>query len=601
MQDLQVQKKRQKEQPRAPPPHHIKDVIGSVQLERLEKLTTTGPTAATAKDAYMKALHLVGDALLSSIAERERGASLPRVRASRTTAIQRLLEVLKIAVSDDQQSEANSTVFDMEERAKHRLRILMDTQHINRMLRKTDLGGITLPTNALLREMAKDAFFVTLDAQAFFDQLELPRAVRRWFRFKAKGIFYESAVVPMGYKGACDLAQAVASLLLAYDSKGVRKCAYIDNFYFSGNSEEEMVAALTEFLDRAQQVGLAINVPEACNTPEVIAKTAEVRAARGTAAYSSLVISLRQLEYAAIRERLRDLMRVSELDVLGEHFDRVAGTRCCTSTTIEKLQAAKNAVAFQRDGLITNRCMAAVFGIVLYGARVLNQSPAPYFNAMREFRLLGARAQQTAWDATANRLSEKASAELDDWLGHLLCNTPVPLVLPVAERHCTVFTDASCQGYGAVAVFADGNVRTISRRWSREEHEAYDLYSSVTAEPRAVELVMTQLFAQAPSTSAAPIGIHVTSDHAGLVYAGNAGYGRGVAYNQMCARLQRAEFQHCKFTFAFVAGVANPADRYSRFFESAEQLPTVRLGWPTVRIGLPHDLPPLRIMSSNRG
>jgi hypothetical protein len=63
-----------------------------------------------------------------------------------------------------------------------------------------------------------------------------------------------------------------------------------------------------------------------------------------------------------------------------------------------------------------------------------------------------------------------------------------------------------------------------------------------------------------------PVGCHrvkIFSDHAGLVFAARAGWGRAPTYNNM---LQRLDALHptTKFEVAFVAGLLNPADAYSR-------------------------------------
>ncbi len=481
-------------------PHHVKDVVASVSHEALHAISSKPPRL---KEAYLKAMELLGDDMLEAITKREAARASPAAatRASRTGATATLIDLLKIQLADDQQAQENSSVFDSEETAKARLRVLMNTYGINGLLTKEDLAGIKLPNSPLLRSMATDTYFVSLDAQAFFDQLPIPRAARRWFRFRSKNKLYEACVLPMGYRGACDIAQGVAELLLAFDMPNVRSCAYIDNFYFSSSSKEDIIAALLTFWQRCEQVGLALNVPEVCITEELKQAMASAKEARGTATYPAAVAKLRQLELEALRTNIDKLLEIKELDVLGEHFDRTNQTRACTVASIEKLQAAKALVDYQDSvGLISRRNVAAIYGITLYATRVLDVSPAAYFNAMLAFRRLASTTSPTAWDETAPRLPPLARDELRAWCDKLLTNTPVPLSTPhdTTASQTTVFTDASAYGYGAVVLYPDGTSKTISHQWTAAEHQQYDLHSSVVAEPRAVQLLMAELFSSAP-------------------------------------------------------------------------------------------------------
>jgi hypothetical protein len=381
------------------------------------------------------------------------------------------------------------------------------------------------------------------------------------------------------------VAQSIIELLMSFPHPEVQMVAYIDNVFFAADSEDAMIAAVTTFVKRCADVGLALNVPAVLMTDHIAELTSQTKAMRGTPAYRRAVDDLRNAEWAAISNGTKILMAIDEVDVLGEHYHRRHATRNCTTSSLQKLTSARRVVEEQATGLVSRRQLAAVYGIVLYTTRVLAVSPAPYYNAMAALRKLAATGEH-GWDDVAERLTPVQHAELAAWIDRLSINQPVPLVTPSAERHCTVFTDASSMGWGAVAIFESGETRTLSRRWTAQELGTFNLMSSVTAEPRAVELTLMELFAAVPGSR--PLGVEVVSDHAGLVFAGNAGYGTALTYNTICRRLQSPELSHLRVSFSFVPGSRNPADVYSRFFARADPgPPTVRFGLPTVCVGFP--------------
>jgi hypothetical protein len=469
-----------------------------------------------------------------------------------------MVDIGKLAVDERPELPGwTSNMFGVDELEKTRERVILES-FANDVVRKDDLVKLRLPTRREIRMLLKPGvrhFIISLDASAFFDQIQLDGSVRRFFRIPGGLV---SAVLPMGFRAACEVADGVASALADFTlPDGTRIIVYIDNFFIIGTCRRHVLEAAAELCRRCDKTNVLLNdVPT---------------------------------EASARQAFLEELVDRQTVDILGETWILAPDMTFVTLTgkSVSKLQTALELVQRQRTGIISRRQLAAIFGVVLFATSVLSMSPAPFWNAMSAFRKLAS--AQGSWNATADRLNETAFCELTSWCNALMQSPPVRLDASQQRQHtCTVFTDASAIGYGAVAHFADGSTKVISRRWTEAEQHEFNLAASTVAEPRAVELIATELFASAQQQQQQHITI--VSDHAPLVFAGCAGYGRAISYNTMCRRLQGPEFAHCTFGFAFIPGAVNPADKYSRFF--GEQplmarigLPSAAPAFPSVRVG----------------
>lgn len=376
---------------------------------------------------------------------------------------------------------------------------------LNAAISKALLIAGLLPLKPDVRKKVNEsAWSVQFDFASWYDQLPLNIKISSLFSFDGSLCL---ASLPMGFRPSADVAQCVSTAITDFPlPEGVNVTVYIDNIRFGGPSAEAVAAAAKTFLERADKVGAIVNDRE---------------------------IKPTQVE-----------------SFLGEQYDLIQKTRCLTPKTVEKLKTTPQII----DSQMTARQLAAVFGILFFASEVLNTNLSCYFNAMRYYRT--AMARLTNWDDLAPTIPLEARAELTAWLNALLSNCPVPTVPNTSEPELTIYCDASEYGWGAACISAKGT-RLISGQWTPEDRASYDVSHSTVAEPLAVRRIVAALVPGHTRHA------RILSDHQGLVFAGNKGYGKCKSYNDMCAFL--AKFSNTSFSFDFVPGVLNSvADSLSR-------------------------------------
>ncbi len=170
--------------------------------------------------------------------------------------------------------------------------------------------------------------------------------------------------------------------------------------------------------------------------------------------------------------------------------------------------------------------------------------------------------------------------ELQSWLQTAAENQPVKAITPENEDvDLKIYSDASSWGAGAVAIDREGHTEQFTEPWSSAERDRYRVESSVTSEPLAA--------VKAACRFVRPHHRHVVlcSDHIGLVYAAEAGYGRALQYNIALQRLADL-FPQTRISVRFVAGTGNQADTLSRGLASACAVPSGAPPIvPSVRVG----------------
>ena len=200
--------------------------------------------------------------------------------------------------------------------------------------------------------------------------------------------------------------------------------------------------------------------------------------------------------------------------------------------------------------------------MLFYAAGVLDIHLDAFFYSLRFYRELAADTDD--WDAVAPRLTGTALSETNEWLSLSINNAAVPLITPETAAPTTeIYVDASAWGYGATVRTA-GAYFSISRPWSAAQHAAYNLHSSVVAEPLAVELVVKEV-----CSSHHPHSVLIWTDHRPIVFAAARGYAACLCYNRMLSAL-RTCFPAFSFAFAFVPGISNPADHLSRGWQKEQ-------------------------------
>ena len=532
-------------------PLHVKDVCCSINYDALLALEGTTHSRTNLQLALR---WCTDDALYKEVFTRHcpfaRTQGSCRASASDLSIMQKIGKIGDLPATPTKIQDCRnpwsiicgSNFFTVIEAAKMRRRPIMEPL-LNDLLRKSDLLGIKLPTKQLIRSMFRKRFVVQFDASAFFDQFRLSDSVRPYFGIIFGGRSMAARCLPMGFRPSCDVAQSTAEHLISFDLGSCIAACYIDNFVFAGDTLTELQTAMKTFVARCKSAGVILNDYE----PKIVD---------------------------------------SECDCLGEHYNLKAQTRCLTQSAVEKLHLAGEVLVRQQTDLVPARTLAAVFGILFYANKVLNISPHRYYNALKFYRQLASSCSGdtplSSWDQVAPRLPPSALQELQAWLLVALRNEPVPLSNDTDTNiDLILIVDASHWGVGALAITESG-VRTFSQPWEQSDWVDANLRKSVTAEPLGV--VKAACLAVSPSQHKR---VHVISDHAPLVFAGNQGYGKGITYNSMVSKLEDLFGSSVRFTYSWTPGATNPADPLSRNQPYTEKGLNGILGFVSPRVVLP--------------
>ena len=385
---------------------------------------------------------------------------------------------------------------------------------------------------AIRAHMHASDFSIGFDFAAYYDQFRLLGRIPSYFSFEFEGEVYFQNTLCMGFRPACEVAQATTWLLVDFpftSSTVVDTC--IDNVQFSGTDRAGLVATAEEFVRRCARVGVVIN--DATISP----------ADRVT----------------------------QRFDFLGEHYDLVAKTRALTVKTVNKcrfvlavLEGAGKKARWSR------RRVAAFYGLAFFAAGVLDVELSFFYRAIAFYRKVAA---SDDWDSLAPSFGGDALFELRTWLQLCIDNVPVPLVKVTPTRpEYRIFTDASASRWGAVSVAASGTVRVFSERWKSSDDDVED---STVAEPLAIRRAVTAV------VSTGTRYIEVVTDHLGMVYANRARYAKGRQYNE-CIRELKLLFPLLVIKASFIPGAENIVpDKLSRGMleQSAGRLMGDDLAW----------------------
>jgi hypothetical protein len=235
--------------------------------------------------------------------------------------------------------------------------------------------------------------------------------------------------------------------------------------------------------------------------------------------------------------------------------------RSNTEKTLEKITAAMDLVS--SGEATTYRQQAAIFGILFFAESVAplrGTGLADYFDALNHLRT--DIASTSRWNAKAPLLRFEVARQLLSWCGAAQRNQPTLFKAPGQSDHIDldIYVDASAKGWGAVARSSTG-CKAHGATWSDEDHQLWNLHSSVAAEPLAFRRAVCAAF----STIDSPQRIRVHVDHHSLVFAFERGHSRVRAYNEAVKAVKEALPASCSIEVCFVAGRHNTdADAISR-------------------------------------
>lgn len=388
------------------------------------------------------------------------------------------------------------------------------------------------PTRASARKSwakrrQEDWTTVQFDLAAWFDQFGLGDELRPYFCFLVAGKEVALHRLPMGLRHAVFVAQSALWQLLNFPRSAAVDTT-IDNVRFTGTKSAVMKDAVA-FLRRCAVVGATLNVvgcPSVDATPKELAKLVEAQ--------------------------LEPLVG----DFLGTTYLYGTSEKKNQEKTVRKLSFLRDAVG--TGGPLSRRQVATVFGVLFYAASVVRAPLAPYYDALRYLRKVSATGGDD-WDCLAGDMPPLAREQLLAWLGFLVANKPVPILVEEEEPRFVVITDASGEGWGAISVdTATGSLMEFSFPWTGLDVPRAQ--SSVWAEPEAIFLAVCRI-------STPGDAVLVLTDHQPAEFADASGYAKSWSLNQLVLRMQR--LPGVRVTIRHIPGKGNPADGLSRTIGSS--------------------------------
>lgn len=382
---------------------------------------------------------------------------------------------------------------------------------LNEAIKKDNLDKSTIPLKRDVRKNGTNGnWSLQYDFVGWYDQLPLHKEISKFFAIDSKRCLQ---TLPMGFRPACEVAQTISESLANYNlPEGVSVDIYIDNIRFVGDRENVIIAG-KRFLERCAIVGAKVDNVNSVPTQED--------------------------------------------EFLGERYNYVDKTRCLTNKTLEKLKFVRECLSSQAT--FSNRQVAGIFGLLFFSAEVLQKPLCQLFHLMKWYRQK-MREVESHWNAQTC-IECSIRTDISNWIDLLLENIPVPLYDSrddaEYEADLTLTVDACETGWGCVAT-TEHSTQYYGSRWSENDHEHHNLFSSVSSEP----LGMWRSVVSTVSTTMKKVIIY--TDHLPLVFAMKRGVAKADSYNILMCKLKET-YKDVKFEVRFISGEKNViADFLSR-------------------------------------
>ena len=307
--------------------------------------------------------------------------------------------------------------------AKRRLRPIF-WPDLNELIGRELLGDARIPLKAVVRRNGtRGEWSVQFDFKGWYDQLPLHKDISVLFGLDTERCL---STLPMGFRPACEVAQAISLALADHDlPQGVNVDVYIDNVRFVGD-KDAVVKAGNQFVDRCKQVGAVLD------------------------------------SYVSVPKQIDSF--------LGEEYDYVAKTRKLSSKTVEKIIHVRASMLKEEE--LSNRQVAAIFGLIFYSAEVLLLPLCLLFDIMKWFRLK-MREVEGNWSRLIP-MPNCIKLELDKWLELLERNPATPMYDDREEvafqADVTLVVDACETGWGCVST-------TVHLTVNRNEKKKFSVFS----------------------------------------------------------------------------------------------------------------------------
>ena len=493
-------------------PLHAKDVVNAVDFNKLAGLQQRDETRAEL-DWALRWTRPGG--VYQSIEEEIGKCEMRKTRSAlEASHVEKLVALGKLErPTQTPMAYCNAMLRTEEKPDGDRLRALLEPviNDLIRKLAKEDRNFDVSTKYATKSEIRQHVYHsecaVQFDFAAWFDQLTMHEDNRKFFTIETAYGIYSLVCLAMGFMPSCQVAQACTNTLREVKAR-VFSDSCVDNVAFMGN-KVELAAAAEEFIARCDAVGA--------------------------------ILKDRTIEY------------LTEHDFLGEHYDHTRKTRCLTTKTAAKAEYVHYRV--QQSATFTTNQLRAIFGLLIYAAGTLNITLARFHWALRFMSYVAGTDEKTTHVVPAAVIREVLA-----WSSEAAANNPVPVWTPDVEAELTIYTDASAYGMGAISVSKGGHVMNLSQQWSDADRETWNVHSSVTAEPLAIQRAIA---AFVPCTAKKVI---IYTDHLPFVYAKMKTVGKAYMYSRT---IQFMGAYDTEFEVRFIEGEKNPADVLSR----ARQIP----------------------------
>jgi hypothetical protein len=166
------------------------------------------------------------------------------------------------------------------------LRLVVDGRKVNAIMRRPP--KMPLPEiHTVVDYIMSHKLAMTVDGKSYFYQVPISEEVGRMFCANladARGPFATVAMqrLPMGWSYAPLIAQKISNTLLTGKDGRRLGYAWIDNFIFAGDSEEEIQANFAEFLTRCREAHVLIDNENPVASTSLVALGVKFDLAAGT-------------------------------------------------------------------------------------------------------------------------------------------------------------------------------------------------------------------------------------------------------------------------------------------------------------------------------
>jgi hypothetical protein len=430
---------------------------------------------------------------------------------------------------------------------------------INELLRQMGMSGtVSFETQEQVRQKISNALYIVqFDLVACFDQIQLHKEIRRFFRVAQDAIPEVLAVLPMGYLGSVQVAAAILNALCPPGCISIQR---VDNILFCAQSREEAMRIAHDFERRCHEVG---------------------------AQYTGGEVSGPGDEFEFCGERFRLKTVPSAQTPAAEE-----STRGISSKTQWKLQQSSMWLEkrSQQGFACPIKQLASFVGLCLFAGEQTRVWPGDFAKTMRSFAKLVSSQYPMNWNGEVF-VEQEAHGEILRWMTSILSRGHVRTTDPKMskEQRSTLFVDASAYGWGAVRVDGLG-CAFYGAAWNKSERERFDVSQSCVAEPMAL---VKALCVGVSHANTQDISVCVYSDHAALVDVLNraaGGLAHSAPYLWAATALRRMGFDFdgslsCEqggraipLEIRHIPGSANPADGISRGCYRPPLLSVTRIG-----------------------